>query len=1565
MSRLPIGIAAFFLIAAGAAAQDTVPIGGVVSPRALRMGDGGPVDAATRLSYMRMMFAQTAAQKSSLARLLSDQQDPTSVQYHRWLTPEEYADRFGLSQTDVNRIAAWLTSAGFTIEYTARGHDWIAFTGTAGQVEKAFQTSVHQYRENGETHIAIAKDPSVPANLSPLIAGFLGMDDFRPHSMAMLKPNYTSGGSHTLAPGDLATIYNFSSLYSAGIDGTGQKIVIVGQTNIYPSDIAAFRSQYGLSATNIQILQEGAGDPGFNSDDLIEADLDLEWAGAIARNATLIYVYSDSANGSAIYAIDQNLAPVVSESFGGCEADYGTSSAASYESQAVKGNTLGISWIVASGDSGAAGCDPSGATAAKLGLAVNMPAAVPEVTAVGGTEFNEGTVNYWSSTNGANGGSATGYIPEKAWNDTPLGYGLASTGGGVSTLYPKPSWQSGSGVPADGHRDLPDLAMPAANDHDPYNIYSAGQAALVGGTSVATPVFAGLVALLNQYQKTSGSGNLNQNLYKLAVSSPAMFHDVQAGNNIVPCVASSPSCVNGDLGYSAGANYDLTTGLGSVNAYNLVTGWNGTTAGLAITSLSPSSVTAGGASFTLTVNGSGFASGAAILWAGTALTPTNFISATQLTATVSGTLVASAGTVSVAVSSGGKTSGAVSFTINAASVPATFSTELVTAQAPPASGCVLPSSVTSFTTTDATVYLYFDGTTGVSDLISFNWLAPDGSTVAGASWPQQAGSFCFTGASLAISNLATSKLGAWQARVYDNGTVAFTVPFTVSATGTAVPVIGAVRNGASYTSGTVSPGEIVSIVGTGMGPVTLVSNTFNSSGILGAQLSGTTVTFNGVSAPLIYTSATAVAAIVPYEVYGAANAQVVVNYQGRLSSTVTIPIAASAPGVFTANASGTGPTASLNQTGLLNSASAPETPGSVIVFYATGEGQLTPGGVDGKIAGSPVPHPILPVTVTIGGVAAAVSYAGSAPGEIEGLMQINAVIPRGVYGASVPIVVQVGTAQSQSGATIAVVAANSAFAVTSEVTSATPPEDSSGNLLCSSAPASKTAFLTTDASAWVWFTFNGAQNGDTLTFKWILPSGAIDTYQPILTVPFNGSGCAAAALPISGQAPASEPGIWQIQLYRDGVLQFTNSFSVEPPPSTFAVTAMETAAALIPDANGNPNYCATPTSKNAFLTTDASVYAWFTYNGVQTGDVFTFNWIHPSGAVDSYQPTTTLTFSGSGCTAWAFGIAGQEAATEPGPWQAKVFRNGALLFTLPFTISAPASFTVTSELTAAGVSTTASGSLSCTAPTAKSAFLTTDPAVWIYFTFANAALGDVLTYKWIHPSGLVDANQASSTLGFSGSGCADWVFDIAGQEAAQEPGVWQAQVFRNGTLTFTLPFTIATPGGFVVTSQLTANSVSTSASGSLQCTAPVSATTFPATQPFVYVYFTYNNVALGDVFTYDWIQPSGALDGTPPTSTLSFSGSGCSDYSLGIAGQLPASEPGTWQVRVLRNGSPVFTLPFCDQLIAVEHRGTSIGKHIRLELLRSPPHRWPGRSVIGRSFFVRIEPGPAGHPRNN
>jgi uncharacterized protein (TIGR03437 family) len=810
------GVLAVLLAAAGA-----ILSGQTVHPLAQPRYDQGPVDANFRLPHMQMMFQQTAAQRAGLEQLLEAQRDPASPNYHKWLTPEQYGERFGLSQADLARAAVWLTSAGFRIEYTARARDWIAFSGTAAQVEAAFQAPVHRYAIRGETHFAVATEPVIPSDVKPLVATLIGLNDF--HPKPMVKSANTSGSGHTLAPGDLATIYNINPLYQESLTGTGEKIVIVGQAageGSLVSDVQQFRNTYGLGAAQVELFPDGSS-PSSDPGDMVEADLDLEWAGAIARNAKLIYVYGADADNSAFFAIDQRLAPIVSESFGTCEAEAQPGASSQYEAEARKANAMGITWIAASGDSGAAACDYDG-TVALNGLAVSFPASVPEITAVGGTEFNEGDGNPWSASNGANGGSALGYISEIAWNDTAIDGSLAATGGGVSTFYAKPLWQMGPGVPADGQRDVPDIAFAGANDHDPYNVITSGQSILVGGTSASTPVFAGILALLNQHLQENGAGDINPALYGLAVSSPAMFHDVVNNNNIVPCEPGTANCTDGELGYTAGIRYDMTTGLGSVDAYALVTGWSVTTATAA------------------------------------------------------------------------------------------------------------------------------------------------------------------------------------------------------------APVIRSVMNAASYARGAVSPGEMVVIFGTDLGPAQLAGMTLNSSGLVSTQYSANaviSVRFDGVPAPLVYTSAAAIAVMVPYEITGS-TAQITVTYQGKTSAPVTVNVAVAVPGIFTVDASGTGQAVVINnyEAGTVNSATQPAAQGSAIILYATGEGQTWPQGVDGKLGATPLPQATLPVRVTIGGVQAAVQYAGGAFGQVAGVMQIIAVVPAGVSGSAVPVAVQIGEAASQTGVTMAVAA---------------------------------------------------------------------------------------------------------------------------------------------------------------------------------------------------------------------------------------------------------------------------------------------------------------------------------------------------------------------------------------------------------------------------------------------------------------------------------------------------------------------------------------------------------------
>ena len=560
-------------------------LAGNVHPQATSANDQGRVTPSLAMPYITLTLARSASQQSDLEKLLVEQQTPGSPNYHQWLTPEEFGQRFGASDADISAISQWLQSQGLQVVSVARGKNWIAAGGTAAEVEGAFQTEIHNYLVNGETHYANASAPTVPAAFASVVKGIRGLTDFRLKPRlrpSPFKPSYTASAcdTHCVAPADFATIYDVTPLYNAGINGTGQKIAIAGQIEVNLSDIEQFRSTFGLPSNDPQtILVPGSRNPGSNatSGDLAESDLDLEWSGAVAPNATVIFVYSTDVMTSVQYAIDQKLAPVVSVSYGSCELETPPSEYNAFVSWGEQANAEGITWLAASGDDGAADC----ADSENPGLAVDLPGSVPEVTSVGGTEFNEGSGNYWNATNTAYGGSVLSFIPEMTWNDSAEDDEPSASGGGASVLFSKPSWQTASGVPADNARDVPDVAMNASDDHDPYLVYTSGSLQAYGGTSFGGPTFGGITVLLNQKLASGGVGNINPKLYSLAPSGwgSGMFYDVTTGNNIVTvaCAKREPNCTANPVGYYAGVGYDQTTGLGSVDAYKFVMGFNGGT----------------------------------------------------------------------------------------------------------------------------------------------------------------------------------------------------------------------------------------------------------------------------------------------------------------------------------------------------------------------------------------------------------------------------------------------------------------------------------------------------------------------------------------------------------------------------------------------------------------------------------------------------------------------------------------------------------------------------------------------------------------------------------------------------------------------------------------------------------------------------------------------------------------------------------------------------------------------------------------------------------------------------
>jgi subtilase family serine protease len=536
--------------------------------------EGSRVAPDLPIERMLLTLKSRPEQKAALAQLLADQQDPSSPFYHQWLTPEEFGQRFGSSQQELETILGWLKEHGFAVNGVANSRREIEFSGTARQVEAAFRTEMHWYELGRQRHLANATDISIPTAFTEVVSGVAGLHDFHARPLMTL-----TDGSHYLAPYDFATIYNVSSLWNLGFDGRGQSIAIVARSNINLNDVAAFRARFGLPENNPEIIAAGP-DPGI-TDDEGEAYLDVEWAGAIAKGATVKLVVARSVRETAFYVVNNNVAPIMSVSYGICEVDMGRSDALFIFNLWQQAAAQGISIFVSSGDEGSAECDDAHSSSiATGGLAVNGLASTPFNVAVGGTRFNENKSHslYWLNTNKiSNLSSARGYIPEEVWNDFS---GLWSTGGGVSVLWPTPSWQVGFGVPATDpgtvdqhHRYLPDVSL-AASLYDGYVMRDAVGLNFAGGTSASAPAFAGIMAMINQ-MTGQANGNPNPLLYAIAAQSPSVFHDITAGSNSVPCVIGSRDCLsNGRTsGYDAAPGYDLTTGWGSVDAYALAHAW--------------------------------------------------------------------------------------------------------------------------------------------------------------------------------------------------------------------------------------------------------------------------------------------------------------------------------------------------------------------------------------------------------------------------------------------------------------------------------------------------------------------------------------------------------------------------------------------------------------------------------------------------------------------------------------------------------------------------------------------------------------------------------------------------------------------------------------------------------------------------------------------------------------------------------------------------------------------------------------------------------------------------------
>jgi subtilase family serine protease len=663
--------------------------------------DRGPAPASLPMENMLLVLKRSPEQEVALDNLMAEQLDKSSPNFHKWLTPEQFGQQFGPSDQDIQTITLWLGSHGFQVVNVSNSRTVINFSGNAGQVQQAFHTAIHSYVVKGEQHWANSSDPQIPTALTPVIAGVNTLHNFRwkpanVHAGEFIKsketgkvtpvnpkftfPNAALCGTTCfgVGPTDFATIYNVLPRWTANNDGTGVTIAVVGQTDINGADDTEFRTIFDLPVPGpiradgtsllLNIKQNpNAGDPGTigpgGNDDEAEADIDTQWSGAVAKGATIDYVKSASTNTSngvdlsATYIVDNNLAPILTESYGACEAELGSAGNLFYYQLWQQAAGEGMSVFIASGDQGSAACDIGSnnapATVAVNGLQVSGFASTPFNVAVGGTDFNDiaNPSQFWNTatTSSPTGVSALSYIPEVIWNNTcsssllvNFGFGsdplancnnnavgltgapLVGGGGGVSACtsgnpvdaaaciggYAKPSWQAGSGVPNDGKRDIPDISFFSGSGFFNGSFYivcqmdaNSGQGGSnsscnlsspfldfegFGGTSVATPAMAGVMALVVQ-QTGEKQGNPNPVHYTLAAQAN-IFHAI-TGTNAMPCTPATLDCTDasggdtfglttvqtgplaGSLGYSASSSFNLASGLGSLNVANFVTGF--------------------------------------------------------------------------------------------------------------------------------------------------------------------------------------------------------------------------------------------------------------------------------------------------------------------------------------------------------------------------------------------------------------------------------------------------------------------------------------------------------------------------------------------------------------------------------------------------------------------------------------------------------------------------------------------------------------------------------------------------------------------------------------------------------------------------------------------------------------------------------------------------------------------------------------------------------------------------------------------------------------------------------
>jgi subtilase family serine protease len=495
-----------------------VTLAGNTHPAANAKNDRGAVSPNLPMTDLILVLSRSPEQQAAFDEFVASQNDPSSPNYHQWLTPDQVGERFGPSTSDITAITSWLTGHGFTVTQVTRDHMSIRFNGTAKLVTNAFHTEIHNLEVNGVSHIANMSDPQIPAALSSVVVGVKALHNFFPRpahhmgqqvmrdqqsgkwvrqsgatpltalssshlgaqtfakSAATAKPQFgiSVGGTNPylvedVGPWDFATIYNVSPLWNNGIDGTGQTIAIAGTSAIDigestsvaagsngNNDVATFRTFFDLPTSNsyntpiqisgnsqpLTVCTSTSSSALCSLSDLEENTLDVEWSGAVAKNAQIVLVASypasatdDNLYDSESYIVNNVTAHIMSVSYGECELGEGTGGNVEYYNLWQTAAAEGIAVFVASGDGGSAACDQGGDSngvpyPAEYGLSVNGLSSTPFNTSVGGTDFNwcpltstdacaTEAATYWNTSNSTTTQSnAKGYVPEVPWNDT-------------------------------------------------------------------------------------------------------------------------------------------------------------------------------------------------------------------------------------------------------------------------------------------------------------------------------------------------------------------------------------------------------------------------------------------------------------------------------------------------------------------------------------------------------------------------------------------------------------------------------------------------------------------------------------------------------------------------------------------------------------------------------------------------------------------------------------------------------------------------------------------------------------------------------------------------------------------------------------------------------------------------------------------------------------------------------------------------------------------------------------------------------------------------------------------